>query len=503
VSIKILVIDDEYSLRSPLYDTLLDKTRLMEDVKWVSADNASTIQELAPSVDLIFLDIYLDPNASKPFYLPKEDTDVLNLLNEKCPTTPIIVVSNRWGEDQLAKYKQSLINEQVVGSIDLTRLDGDTVDRYRVEIERAVVRNRGGVNMQLGPDDPIHFLHMSDLQFGGKWSDGDSLDEHVHTGTVNRISNLTYRLSNKLSWPTPTALIVTGDIAQHGRLNQYEAAHHFFTKLTAKYIISKRACFFCPGNHDLYMPACCASYLTYVPAAPEKDVNDSQLDTDPTIASKDIDAGDLINPGLVNFRQFVSDFTGKDEWGYKFKQMSDPDGIIFFSSSVLAHHGVSLWGLNTENNINRAPHEFKKGNVLDKYARIFSSHMHEQSERYDNNLNIVFSHHPVIRDGENNNIYLSLPCTTNNLVLFGHRHNDFSCPVKGKDEDLPSYIYNCAPTLTLEETARDRDTTRGFCSILIKRKEHIPYEIQIARHDFKRTKDETKVFKPISLPLTK
>lgn len=501
MSIKILVIDDEYSTRAPLYATLLNKTRLMKDLTWWSADNTSTIQELAPSADLIFLDIYLDPDATKPFYLPKEDTDVLNLLNEQCPTTPIIIVSNRWGEDQLAEYKQSLINEQVVGSIDLNGLNADSVDRYRVEIERAVVRSRGGVYMQLGPDDPIHFLHMSDLQFGGKWSDGDSLDEHVHTGTVNRISNLTYRLGNKESWPKPTSLIVTGDIAQHGRLNQYEAAHRFFAKLTAKYNIPKRACFFCPGNHDIYMPSCCSSYLTYTPAAPNNDVHASTLETDSNIVSKDIDAGDLINPGLVNFRQFVCDFTGKKDWNYKFNQMSDPDGIIYFSSSILSHHGVTIFGLNTENNINRAAHEFKKGDVLDKYARIFSSHINEQAERYDNNLNIIFSHHPVIRDGENNNIYSSLPHTTNNLVLFGHRHNDFSCPVKGKDDDHPDYIYNCAPTLTLEESARETDTTRGFCSILIKRKEHIPYEIQIARHDFKQSKDETKVFDAIALPL--
>ena len=197
-----------------------------------------------------------------------------------------------------------------------------------------------------------------------------------------------------------------------------------FTKLIAKYNIPKRGCFFCPGNHDVYMPACCSSYLNYTPADPDNGISDSELDTDTKNISKDIDAADLINPGLANFRQFTFDFTGKDDWNYKFNRMSDPDGIIFFSSSILSHHGVSVFGLNTENNINRNAHEFKKGDVLDKYARVFSSHAHEHAARYDNNLNIIFSHHPVIRDGDNSNISFSLPKGANNLVLFGHRPNE-------------------------------------------------------------------------------
>jgi predicted MPP superfamily phosphohydrolase/tetratricopeptide (TPR) repeat protein len=101
----------------------------------------------------------------------------------------------------------------------------------------------------MNPDDKyLRYLHLSDLHFssgdmkGDKWV-AKALDQDIVTKTMlDYIKNLEKKLD---------FIIVTGDIAQSGKREEYEVAEEFFLRLHGATNLEPKNTFVVPGNHDL------------------------------------------------------------------------------------------------------------------------------------------------------------------------------------------------------------------------------------------------------------
>jgi predicted MPP superfamily phosphohydrolase len=98
-------------------------------------------------------------------------------------------------------------------------------------------------------NDKLRYLHLSDLHFspgdmkGGEAWAAKALDQNVVTKAMLKYVE---ELNKNLDF-----IIVTGDIAQSGKREEYEVAEEFFLKLRTATNLKPENIFAIPGNHDL------------------------------------------------------------------------------------------------------------------------------------------------------------------------------------------------------------------------------------------------------------
>ena len=89
-------------------------------------------------------------------------------------------------------------------------------------------------------------LHLSDIHFGRNKDNnivGDFLHkEQILDELIRCIVTSEYKIEH---------IVFTGDIAWHGKENEFEEAYEWFTKLLSELNLSGKDITFCPGNHDV------------------------------------------------------------------------------------------------------------------------------------------------------------------------------------------------------------------------------------------------------------
>jgi predicted phosphodiesterase len=99
----------------------------------------------------------------------------------------------------------------------------------------------------------LTILHLSDLQFGRN---------HRYPKGKDSYQTLFAKLADDLAYladtheVAPNAVVVTGDMAQCSKLDEYKQAAEFFEKLLAKLKIGKQRVVIVPGNHDVNWNLC-------------------------------------------------------------------------------------------------------------------------------------------------------------------------------------------------------------------------------------------------------
>jgi predicted phosphodiesterase len=90
---------------------------------------------------------------------------------------------------------------------------------------------------------PVRWLHLSDLHFvaGDGYAHGVVLDALVDA----------FKERGTLAERKPDLIFCTGDIAQSGKAEEYEAAGRFFGKLAQATGVPREGIFVVPGNHDV------------------------------------------------------------------------------------------------------------------------------------------------------------------------------------------------------------------------------------------------------------
>lgn len=92
----------------------------------------------------------------------------------------------------------------------------------------------------------IRILHLSDLQFGGVDHSKLGLEANFCADAVTT------------EWVNgPTFIVITGDIAEYGLPNEYQAAETWLEALIARFTgfpFPSRQILLVPGNHDVCLP---------------------------------------------------------------------------------------------------------------------------------------------------------------------------------------------------------------------------------------------------------
>ena len=110
----------------------------------------------------------------------------------------------------------------------------------------------------------IRILHLSDIQYGRHHVDKDGRpplypDANYSPQLEKLIEDLEILKTGQNI--VPNFIVVTGDIAEWSRPDEYDAAREFFGGLADHLNIDRRYVVMVPGNHDINRNACQAARL--------------------------------------------------------------------------------------------------------------------------------------------------------------------------------------------------------------------------------------------------
>ncbi|MEM6792902.1 MAG: metallophosphoesterase, partial [Acidobacteriota bacterium] len=98
----------------------------------------------------------------------------------------------------------------------------------------------------------IRLLHLSDLHFGEhsrfQGEDSKELGERFYQGLLANYE--------AFKAAPPDLVIVTGDFAEVGKPAEFRLASQFLETLGGELGVVRERFVFCPGNHDIWRPAC-------------------------------------------------------------------------------------------------------------------------------------------------------------------------------------------------------------------------------------------------------
>jgi hypothetical protein len=100
---------------------------------------------------------------------------------------------------------------------------------------------------------------LSDLQFGKnhRYPDGEGSFNSLYAKLAEDLDELAEKCSLR-----PTAIVVTGDIAEWGSPEEYKAANGFLDRLATHLRIDRQRVVLLPGNHDVNRKLCQGARLT-------------------------------------------------------------------------------------------------------------------------------------------------------------------------------------------------------------------------------------------------
>ena len=104
----------------------------------------------------------------------------------------------------------------------------------------------------------MNILHLSDIHFGRNYARYSIKDCFERKSEI--LDELIKCVSN-LKELAPEHIIVTGDIAWHGKKDEYDEALLWFRKLLQATNLTGKDITFCVGNHDVNRDYCSAALL--------------------------------------------------------------------------------------------------------------------------------------------------------------------------------------------------------------------------------------------------
>ncbi|MFL6388855.1 MAG: metallophosphoesterase [Terriglobales bacterium] len=95
---------------------------------------------------------------------------------------------------------------------------------------------------------PLRFIHLSDIHFGQERGE----DIYIHNDVRDQVLDDARSLREALPDQKVDGVIVTGDLAFSGTLEEYDAAGQFLDRLTEQIGCARTAVQVIPGNHDIH-----------------------------------------------------------------------------------------------------------------------------------------------------------------------------------------------------------------------------------------------------------
>lgn len=246
---SLLVVDDNYGRRKETYDHLLGSDF---DLEFLSTQNQFEAANLDSSHAIV-----VHVNLVEGWVMSLKD------VLERTKGKPVILVSAQWTSGStkgvLDYVFRNARDYNVVHFIFLKEAASDDYNEAtRATITFALDKHYGRAQFEVGDNDPINILHISDPQFG------DELDP-ASFAIENDLAELFGKDRNARH---VDFIAITGDITYSGRPSEFIEAEKWIERLMKalwkeKYLVRDRL-LLVPGNHDVNLGLLAADIYQYV-----------------------------------------------------------------------------------------------------------------------------------------------------------------------------------------------------------------------------------------------
>lgn len=327
--------------------------------------------------------------------------------------------------------------------------------------------NKNGSNSQIGEEifyqfckyknmlvsdckEKFSVLHLSDLQFGGK----------AAGGSFNDYARIAQFLKDKEI--NPAIIVITGDIADKGKEDEYKEAQEWLQGLIKKIWDidgeigedNLKRIIMVPGNHDYDVSISASDYFDFKFKATNKGTFEKKENT---YANQKI--------GFYNFTRFAYEFSRNISW------------LFYMNKAIHINDTFKDWGirfvtLNSAYNINSDNCENRFDNFYCDLSDFEEKVLVADENASDGLCNILVLHNPPDNfkndadKGQKSWSRLMTIIEDNKikLIMSGHTH-DFN-PASRLRQRAGEYCRNAicitAPSARLNAASRTEDADRGF-----------------------------------------
>lgn len=449
---NILVIDDEWRTREADYRKFEATSNGLSPGFQIALTFLKEPVELAEEMrsrryTAVLLDAMLHGNWP--------DTSLQAIISLVDKDIPIALLSSRWDDnmgDVNVAWEQPNCNTFLRWT-EIQNAEDGGVKRVAFLLSKIISNGRKlDLSLELGPDETVRILHISDLQFGPKISaDLGSLAIQCSDAVLNAWSR-----------NPPHFVAITGDVAEHGLPEEYRLAKEWldkFLELLGLSVMARSRVMVVPGNHDYCAPLAAASRIDRAGGA-------FKLSAKPVAK-----AAELSNYAFRPYVDFVQSVTDCP-W------LATPAWVgstsLSWVETRFRHLGIVFYGLNTNNPID--PSGYAGRRLLTEDTMAIKTKLLSAKSDVTNPLVVIgLGHHSPVASGGRREDLENLDDATAFLVggvktacfLHGHIHH---AQITALARDPLRLLISAAPTLTLPETQRPKDTLRGFSLLNLHRK---------------------------------
>jgi len=275
----------------------------------------------------------------------------------------------------------------------------------------------------------------------------------------------------------PTFIAITGDIAQRGLPEEYEAALQWLSDLVANFSwsIPSNRIYMVPGNHDICLPLASSSLLALQTKENSEQLNSPKDQKVDWIEDNAEGVDKILNFAFRPYLDFSKKLTllpwlsePTDQERQKANRFSYP-----WLESRFRHLGVVFFGFNSAQPI--VPRVLPNREVPEVTIEDIVTEAKKVVQTMDSPpLFIGMTHHYPLAGQKDlaidnpinlNQLYTDIPKVA--LWLHGHWHLRETTLHSTKDKRR--LVVNSSPSLTVKEKYRPPDSARGFSMIELER----------------------------------
>lgn len=479
---NILVIDDEWSDRSPAYDEF-----------------AEEITKRYPGFEIVFFYQKKDDRADlKMKFIQNQFSavitdavltgkwhnisirDVVEIVNEKIP---MAVVSDRWDEtnaqDMMYAWKKPNCRTFLHWrDIDIKKEKDEQKQnaikgqiQYAIESMVYMLADRENLDphLNLDSDEDLRIVHISDLHTK---QIGSEQDEDAVQRIFNKAQTCASVILNHWENKPPAFIAFTGDVSDYGSPTQYEMTRkwiQYFCRSLDLGELPARNVLYVPGNHDVNLRLAASARISIQ--------IDESGSINPKFTAQD-QQPELIKYASVPFRNYLSKITDCPLLDH------DIDANQFgWLEARFRHLGAIFYGVNTsEPSSSALPDRKVNVGVLRSLGERLREIRNSQNADHPPIVIGLGHHSPVAEadDGAVRNLRDFKEFFQGNgkthIFLHGHSHEHIITDESIGDERL---IRSGAPSFTQPATDRPEDTFRGFNLLTLTRRSHVITSLKI------------------------
>lgn len=455
---RLLIVDDEYGRREEAYESLLGG---VFDLNFISTQSQFESADLV-SPHAILVDVNLN-GIDWAISLK----DVLDRIKNK----PVVLVSGKLiTEQQRTRTQLEYVlryarDYNIIHFVFLNETaENAYIEATRIIISFALDKHYGRARFDVGVNDPIHILHISDPQFG------DAHDPSSFLLEKDVVSPFEKKKGAKNKIPIDF-IALTGDITYSGLPKEFEAAAIWIESLMRLVWDDepplRERLLFVPGNHDVNLSLLAANRYRY-----------SFKGKKYTLLPKKSRNNDHCKFGLSSFREFAYQLT------HDLQCLTSQD--LCWINDSFRHLGLRFYHLNSAANITSDTPD--ASGVPQKFLTAIS-------KTEDDTFPIVLSHHgpphpsdKKVKPYDNwDDVKCFLKHSHAKLLLHGHGHARTATRLDDWDE-TKGIVRVMAPSTHLIQEKLQRGEGRGFNVITLIRENMRVKEVKVVHYEYHKGK---------------